>query len=373
MSVRHLIDILFGQSLEWLFVRVFVYISLGAVLWSLRPVPASQRALGVTGHAVARNSRRGLWAGTAFAAAALVCVGAFGWEMSPTHHAAQSVALADPVHINLAPPYIGVFEPGEEGSYQSVNKFGSETGRQPQIVLSYSPWNQSFNSQFADTVRNANGIPFIEVLPKGVSMSSIADGSWDSYIRLFAKQIRQFGSRVVIGFAPEMNGNWYSWGNGNTPSSTYIAAWRHVVDVFRETGASNATWLWVVNDVVAGETPISHWWPGANYVTWIGIDGYYYQPTADFDSVFGLAISEVRSLTNKPILISETAVGPGPQAATQIEGIFKGVKSNHLIGMVWFDESQSGGQYALNWRIEGDPARINAFRDGVESLPPNSG
>jgi hypothetical protein len=238
--------------------------------------------------------------------------------------------------------------------------------------LSYSAWNQPFNSQFANTIRNANGIPFLEVLPKGIPMSSIADGRWDAYIRGFAKQVRDFGSQVVIGFAPEMNGNWYSWGNGNTPTSDYIAAWRHVVDTFRAAGATNVTWLWVINDVVPGESQVKLWWPGANYVTWVGIDGYYYEPTDTFDSVFGLALSEVRSLTNKPVLISETAVGPGPQAASQIKGIFKGVTSNHLMGMVWFDESQSGGQYMRNWRIEGDTARIDAFRDGIASLTRNS-
>jgi hypothetical protein len=367
MSFGHVFDILFGSSLEWRFVRVFVYISLGAGLWSLRPVPAAQRALGVTRHA-ARRSRRGLWIATTFTAAAIVCVGAYGWELPTTHHTADSVALTAPVHIDLGPPYIGVFEPGEQGSYQTVNQFGSDTGRQPQIDLSYSPWNQSFNSQFADTIRNANGIPFIEILPKGISMGSIADGHWDSYIRLFAKQVREFRSQVVIGFAPEMNGTWYSWGDGNTPSSVYIAAWRHVVDMFRTAGASNVTWLWVVNEVDSAELPVKLWWPGANYVTWVGIDGYYYEPTDTFDSVFGLALSEVRSLTSKPVLVSETAVGPGPQATAQIKGIFKGVVSNHLIGMVWFDQSQSGGQYARNWRIEGDPTRIAAFRAGVQSL-----
>jgi mannan endo-1,4-beta-mannosidase len=48
----------------------------------------------------------------------------------------------------------------------------------------------------------------------------------------------------IIGFAPEMNGNWYKWGDQNTSPATWVAAWRHVVDVFRANGADNVSWLW---------------------------------------------------------------------------------------------------------------------------------
>ena len=33
-----------------------------------------------------------------------------------------------------------------------------------------------------------------------------------------------------------------------------------------------------------GTGPIALWWPGKRYVTWVGIDGYYYLPSETFFS-----------------------------------------------------------------------------------------
>ena len=50
--------------------------------------------------------------------------------------------------------------------------------------------------------------------------------------------------------------------------------------------------------------------PARSYVNWVGIDGYYYRPSDTFANVFGQTINQVRQFTNKPVLLSETAVGP---------------------------------------------------------------
>ena len=44
-----------------------------------------------------------------------------------------------------------------------------------------------------------------------------------------------------------MNGTWYSWGYQHTSPAAFVAAWRHIVTVFRAVGAWNVTWLWTVN------------------------------------------------------------------------------------------------------------------------------
>ena len=53
---------------------------------------------------------------------------------------------------------------------------------------------------------------------------------------------------MILSFGHEMNGNWYSWGNTNSTPAQFIAAWRHVVTVFRAVGATNVKWLWAVNN-----------------------------------------------------------------------------------------------------------------------------
>ena len=65
--------------------------------------------------------------------------------------------------------------------------------------------------------------------PTLASVSKIAAGGYDSYLRSFADSVRDFGHPVVIGFGHEMNAYWYSWGYGHLPASTFVAAWRHIV------------------------------------------------------------------------------------------------------------------------------------------------
>ena len=60
---------------------------------------------------------------------------------------------------------------------------------------------------------------------------------------------------------------------------------------------SNVTWLWTLQADERGTGPIASWWPGEKYVTWVGIDGYYYHPSETFFSIFGKTIAEVRALT----------------------------------------------------------------------------
>ena len=107
-----------------------------------------------------------------------------------------------------------------------------------------------------------------------------------------------------------MNAYWYSWGYGHLPAATFVAAWRHIVTLFRHQGTSNVTWLWTLQADEPGTGPIASWWPGEKYVTWVGIDGYYYRPSETFFSIFGKTIAEVRALTGLPVLLSEVAVGP---------------------------------------------------------------
>ena len=116
-----------------------------------------------------------------------------------------------------------------------------------------------------------------------------------------------------------MNGYWYSWGYTHTSPAVFVAAWRHIVTVFRARGAQNVTWLWTINTIhkktrVPSPGP---WWPGNSYVTWVGIDGYFTESSSVFASVFGPTIVYVRSITHDPILISRDIRDPSRQPASE--------------------------------------------------------
>ncbi len=260
-----------------------------------------------------------------------------------------------------ARPLVGVYEPGAPASWSGVAAFTAATGVRPRIVVYYSSWGDPFAASFARRAWREGAYVLVQLQPEGVSLASIAAGRSDAYLRSYADAVAAFGHPVIVAFGHEMNGSWYPWGYGRTPAATFVAAWRHVVSVFRAQGAGNATWLWAVNAVSGASGDLRQWWPGAAWVNWAGIDGYYFTGADTFGSVFGATIAAVRAITGDPLLISETAVGTTADRDSQISNLFAGVREQHLAGLVWFDQAQRAGLYHQDWRLENDPAALAAF------------
>jgi hypothetical protein len=261
--------------------------------------------------------------------------------------------------------YLGVYEHGTPGTYQPVATFATSAGRQPNLAGYYNGWGEPFSTAFATTARRHGAATLIQIDPTDASIAAIAAGDYDRYLQAYADAVRNFGHAVVIGFGHEMDATWYTWGYGHVPPRTFVAAWRHVVTVFRQQGADNVTWLWTLQAETRGTGPIQEWWPGSQYVTWVGIDGYYYKPSDTFATVFGPTITQVRSFTTKPVLLSETAVGPEAGQATKIQDLFHGMATYGTLGLVWFDIAQHDGIYHQDWRIEDSPAAEQSFRLAV--------
>jgi Glycosyl hydrolase family 26 len=362
MRASQLVTDVLGTSAEWEFVRVATLLFAAGAIFRLIPVRRNgqKRRAG--------RPRYLAWASAAVAVAVFAGAGAYAVRQSRLP-GVTVVSAAGWVggSTSSAPtvpdtPYLGVFEPGAIASYSSVTKFSRDTGLHVGISLYYSAWNDPFQARFAGSAASDGAMPFVQMMPLKVSLASVAAGESDSYLRSYASAVRKYRHPVVIGFAPEMNGDWYAWGDGHTSPAVYVSAWRHLVDVFRQTGASNAIFLWTVNDIETANAPLKQWWPGASYVTWVGIDGYYYRSTDTFQSVFGTTLADLRTFTSKRVLISETAVGPNSSAAAQVNGLFQGVRANHLLGVVWFDQAQDDGVYHQDWHLEDDPAALSAFR-----------
>jgi Glycosyl hydrolase family 26 len=292
------------------------------------------------------------------AAAVLVVVSRFAW---PADDAATSLPSDQA-------SYLGVYESGPPRTYQPVADFVSATGTEPNLVGYYSGWQEPFQASFAGTIRQQGATTIVQWDPTNVLISAIAAGDYDGYLRSFARSVHHFRYPVIIGFGHEMNAPWYSWGYGSVSPSTFVAAWRHVVTLFRAEGADNVYWLWTLQADEPGTGPIASWWPGAQYVTWVGIDGYYYRPSDTFASVFGKTIAQVRMFTGQPVLLSETAVGPQAGQARKISDLFSGMRHYGTLGLVWFDIAQDDGIYHQDWHIEDHPAAEAAFRQAASTM-----
>jgi Glycosyl hydrolase family 26 len=273
--------------------------------------------------------------------------------------------------------YLGVFEAGSPPAYGPIEEFKNAVGKEPNLIGYYSGWAQPFAVSFAESMYRHGLIPFVQIDPTLASVSAIASGIYDEYLRSYADSVRTYGHQVVIGFGHEMNATWYSWGYTRTPAATFVAAWRHIVTLFRKQGADNVTWLWTIQADQAGTGPVlSSWWPGTSYVTWVGIDGYYNKPSDSFNRVFVPTIDQVRAFTLKPILLSETAVARRANQYTNILDLFNGMTRYRTLGLVWFDKDESHqatpqgdpADVRQDWRIEDNLLAEQALRLGVAEL-----
>jgi mannan endo-1,4-beta-mannosidase len=253
---------------------------------------------------------------------------------------------------------IGLYTHESPASYAQVATFTAATRVKPNIVVYYSGWLEPFQAGFAATVDHEGAVPLVQMNPTDASVAAITSGDYDTYLETYAEAVRAYKHPVILSFGHEMNGTWYTWGYKHTSPAVFVAAWRHIVNVFRAEKVRNVTWLWTINAIHKqnGVPAPGPWWPGSSYVNWIGIDGYYTSPSSVFASVFGPTIVYVRTLTHDPILITETSATPAADQPAKIANLFTGIRLYGLLGFVWFDSVDK-----VDWRLS-TPAALAAFR-----------
>ena len=190
----------------------------------------------------------------------------------------RSTEPTGPLPVHLPPSsasYLGVFTKGIPDSYEPVTAFKTATKTDPDIVMYYSGWFVPFPTGFANTVASHGAVPLVQMNPDGINIAQIASGRYDGYLSAYAAAVHAYPHPVILSFGHEMNGNWSDWGYRHTSPAAFVAAWRHIVKLFRALGANNVTWLWtvnIINDSRSGkvDSRLRQWWPGSSYVTWVG-------------------------------------------------------------------------------------------------------
>lgn len=261
---------------------------------------------------------------------------------------------------------LGVYQPNSAGSYNQIDDFARLTGFSPRIVSYYSDFGVPFNQVFAEEAQARGATVLVQWQPRSATNAQIASGAEDAYIQQFAQDVSSDDRQVIISYGQEMNGNWYPWGFGTSNPADYIAAYQHVHDIFTAQGVHNVTWLWGPNIQYGGGPKLSTWYPGDAYVDWVGLDGYFGYPTDTFTSLFSPSIVELRTFTGKPLLIAEVGV-TGAAGAAQLAQTFAGASLAGAVGIVYFDQAQSGDPMHQDWRLEDNAANLAAFRAGVST------
>ncbi|GAA5021879.1 hypothetical protein GCM10023258_11650 [Terrabacter aeriphilus] len=101
--------------------------------------------------------------------------------------------------------------------------------------------------------------------------ASVVSGRFDVQLRAQARGLAALKKPVWVTFEHEAdNPAELARGSG----AEFVAAWRHVRDLYRAEGASNAVWVWVMIGTEAGLPRAATMWPGNDAVDWISWDVY---------------------------------------------------------------------------------------------------
>lgn len=257
---------------------------------------------------------------------------------------------------------IGVYQPNSPGSTSQVTAFAKAAGFTPRITSYYtSSFGQSFPTSFAQAMAAKGTQLLVQWQPRGTTNAAILEGQQDAAIIAMAKAVGALDNQVIISYGQEMNGDWYPWGNmaGSTPAQ-YIAAYIHIWNLFQKEGVHNVTWMWDPNISYEGSSALKNWYPGDQYVDWVALDGYFATPETTFGALFTPSIAELRSFTSKPLFIGESGV-TGSVGAGQLAQLFASADLAGAIGILYFDETQTGDDEHQDWRLENNAANMKAF------------
>lgn len=292
------------------------------------------------------------------------------------------------------------------GNVPSTSTFATAVGKRPSLIpVGYSWYGCGsagcafvpFPARALTAIRRFGAIPLVSWASANesggdqtpFSLASIASGTFDSFLTQWADAARRWGHPFFLRFDWEMNipGLWpWSPGvSGNTPAA-YVAAWRHVHDVFAREGARNVTWVWCPNvEYAASSKPLAALYPGADAVDWTCLDGYnsgtssHAQPPStwrSFASIFGATYATLtRSLApGKPVMVAETASSElgGSKAAWIATAYGRQLAKSfpRIRAIVWYDRDNGDG---MDWRLSSSAAATAAFAKAIASPYYSSG
>ncbi len=182
--------------------------------------------------------------------------------------------------------------------------FAALTGKAPKIEMMFEVWSDTwtynpFPAAFCTEVDQHGHIPMVTWGPSGLPFNPTDDkstyldefnkqlankhGEIYEYAKNWAEEAKEYGKPFLLRPFHEMNlqdnCEWTAWMNGGEKGiAKFKKAWQNLYTLFKEVGADNATFVWCPN---TRGYPLEDWnskardyFPGAEYVDWLGVDGY---------------------------------------------------------------------------------------------------
>ncbi|WP_430936633.1 glycoside hydrolase family 26 protein [Saccharicrinis sp. 156] len=300
---------------------------------------------------------------------------------------------------------VGMFTAAENGYFpgdgiKAITGFEELIEHEVGSVVWFPTWDDPFPVEACEEARKKGIIPHItwelfwpsknpnhtRNIDQYEAMDEVLAGKHDAYIDRFALAAKEYGGVVLNRFLHEFNGNWYVWsGNKNGREDggpeKVIKVWKYVVDRFRENGAYNVKWLWTPHGPSADLSceawnDIENYWPGSEYVDWIGLDGYNFypkdpwggeRPYRDFDNNFKELYEACAKLGEQPMMIAEFGTGEfvynNLTKADWIKDAFNKIKNDYprIKIFTWFHINKE-----CDWRVNSSDEALSAFKQAMK-------
>jgi hypothetical protein len=237
--------------------------------------------------------------------------------------------------------YFGAYvNPTGAFSEGTLNNIQASIGRKLAIDHHYLGWNQLAASGYSWSIEDADvaagSIPLVN-LNCGPYNSDIIAGTYDSQIIAIADNVKAFGHPMFFNYWWEMNdietsdnrtgcydpvhdGTAAGVPPGFFSPANYIAAWRHIFNIFNAQGATNAVWVFNF-DGGGGQKP-AQYYPGDAYVNWLGYDAYARTIGETFTETNDPAYARAIGINpTKPVMVCETGVQATDNQLAWLSGV----------------------------------------------------
>jgi hypothetical protein len=307
------------------------------------------------------------------------------------------VALASPVasRADTFAPAPGHVLTGVSG-LGSVSDFAAQVGKRPALLGSFKNWGSPLRDAFDQAAGSGTGL-VLHISTGGygnreiISPLAIARGSGDGYLIGLNAGIAGYGAPVFVRFDAEMNqaNNDYSAfdqsGRSRGPAHSTQAfqqAWRRVALILRggpvaaidgrlqalglpalntseaSLPAPPVSLLWVPQVAGTPDIPANSaaaYWPGSDYVDWVGTDFYSMYPNFSGLERF------YRQFAGKPFVFAEWALW-GSDAPGWVDQLFAFMRSHGRVRMALYNQGMNpNGPF----RLRRFPAGLRAIRHGL--------
>jgi len=308
--------------------------------------------------------------------------------------------------------YTGAFIDFGDGeshvTYEALTHFERLTGKPLAVVACGNFWgDQAFPEKTVRMISSYGAVPLLFWSPwdkpydEGekagrFGLQRILAGKCDKYIDDWADAARQYGKPLLVTWGLEMNGTWFPWSGyfsgagkvvGHKDDRTlyagpelYKRAYRYVVDRVRARQATNIMWGFHVNNYSSPRAPwnrFSNYYPGADYVDWLGLSVYgkmaRSEGWAEFGDMMAGPYAEICKLdADKPVFVAEWGVGeypPGDKAgfiATALRDLPRKYPRLRL-AVYWHERWENKDGSFSNLRVNSSPEALNAYQRGIAS------